>query len=36
MERTPEETTRRKTHGLVLLLFVLGVIGSTLYTIYFR
>jgi uncharacterized protein involved in exopolysaccharide biosynthesis len=34
MERTPEETARRKQHGLILLAFVLGTIAATLYAVF--
>jgi len=36
MDRTPEDTARRKQHGLVLLAFVLAVIAETIYAFYFR
>jgi hypothetical protein len=35
MERTPEETARRKQHGFALLGFVLAVVAATIYAFYF-
>ncbi len=35
MKRAPEEAARRKMHGLILLLFVLGVILQTVWVVYF-
>jgi hypothetical protein len=36
MERTPEESARRKQHGMVLLCFVVGCVVAALYTLYFQ
>ena len=36
MERTPEETARRKRHGIILLLFIVGVVLETAWVMYSR